>query len=121
MPLVISKENIGSADGSAILIKYTGISEADTTPAPFEVIEWADRSVQVNGTFNAGTLTIEGSNDGVNFYALTDPQANALAFTAAKIEQISEITRYVRPRVTAGTGVDLNVTIALRRASSMRA
>lgn len=120
MALVISKENIGSADGSAILIKYTGISEADASPAPFEVIEWADRSIQVSGTFNAGTLTIEGSNDGTNWAVLTDPQGNNLAITAAKIEQVSEITRYVRPRVTAGTGVTLNVTIALRRASSMR-
>ena len=120
MALSIIRTDVGSGDGSAIIFAYNGISESDTSPSPFEAIEWADRSVQVAGTFNAGTLTIEGSNDGTNWAALTDPQGNALAITAAKIEQLSEITRYVRPRVTAGTGVNLNITFALRRASSMR-
>jgi hypothetical protein len=68
----------------------------------------ADKSVQVAGTFGAsGTLVLEGSNDGAspsNWFTLTDPQGNALSFTAAKIEQISEYTRWVRPRVTNGDG-----------------
>lgn len=120
MALSITNTNIGTKDGSARLITYTGLSESDTTPSEFEIIEWADRSVQVVGTFNAGTVTIEGSNDGTNWAALTDPQGNALAIKSAKIEQISEITRFVRPRVTAGTGVSVTVIFALRRASSMR-
>jgi hypothetical protein len=66
---------------------------------------FADRSVQIVGTFGAGgTLVLEGSNDGVNYVTLTDPQGNPLSITTAKIEQISEVTRFVRPRVTAGDG-----------------
>lgn len=120
MALAITKTNIGSADGSAILITYTGISEADLTPAPFELPEYGNRSVQVAGTFNGGTLTVEGSNDGTNWAALTDPQGNSLAFTAAQIEQIQEITRFVRPRVSAGAGVALTVSFVVARTSSMR-
>jgi len=75
-----------------------------------------DRSVQVHGTFGVGgTVLIEGSNDGTNWYTLTDPQGNALSVTAAKIEAISEPTVYVRPRVTAGDGTtSLTVTIFAR-------
>jgi len=77
----------------------------------------ADRSVQVTGTFGAGgNLRIEGSNDGTNYSALTDPQGNALDFTATKIEGVLELTRYIRPRATAGDGTtSLTVTMILRR------
>lgn len=121
MALTITQQSIGSGDGSAKLVVYDNLTTADTSPAAFEWVEWADRSVQVIGTFNGGTVTIEGSNDGATWAALTDPQGNAMTFTATKIEQVSEVTRYVRPRITAGTGMDIDVFFVLRRASSMRA
>lgn len=75
------------------------------------------RSVQITGTFGAGgTVVLEGSNDGTNYVTLTDPQGNALSKTAAGIEAIQEITRYIRPRVTAGDGTtDLDVTMLVVR------
>jgi len=71
----------------------------------------ADRSVQVFGTFSAATVTIEGSNDGVNWATLTDLQGNALEISTAKIEMVTEITRYIRPKVSAGTGASLTVVL----------
>lgn len=120
MALVITKSQIGQQEGSVVSIKYAGLSEADAAPAPIEMPEYADRSVQVVGTFNAGTVVVEGSNDGVNWSTLTDPQGNNASFTAAKIEQLQELTRYMRPRVSAGTGVVVDVIFVVRRASSMR-
>lgn len=77
---------------------------------PFEYPVLADRSVQFVGTWNAGNIAIEGSNDGTNWSPLTDLQGTALgAVSANGIEGITEITRYIRPRnATAGT-----VTITL--------
>ena len=85
--------------------------------APLESPGWSDRSVQVAGTFGTGgSVRIEGSNDGTNYAALTDPQGNALDITTAKIEQIMELTRYIRPRVTAGDGsTSLTVTILTKK------
>lgn len=86
---------------------------------PFECPGWSDRSVQIQGTLGVGgTVVIEGSNDGVNYVTLTDPQGNALSFTAVgRIEAISELTRWIRPRVTAGDGATLfDVTLIARRA-----
>jgi hypothetical protein len=82
---------------------------------PFQNPGSADRSVQVTGTFGAGgTVVLEGSNDGTNYRTLTDPQGNALSFTSAGLEAIQEITRYVRPRVTAGDGTtSLTVTLCV--------
>lgn len=77
----------------------------------------ADRSVQVTGTFGTGgSVRIEGSNDGTNYAVLTDPQGNALDITAAKIETVMELTRYIRPRVTAGDGTtSLTVTMLVKK------
>lgn len=120
MPVVITRNNRSTSDGSVVSVRYAGLAETDTTPEPIEMAEYADRSVQVDGTFSTGTVTIEGSNDKLVWLPLTDPQGNPLSFTAAKIEQLQELTLWVRPRVTAGTGVSVNVTFLLRRASSLR-
>lgn len=78
--------------------------------------QYTDKSVQVAGVFGAGgTLLLEGSNDGTNWAVLTDPQGNPLSFTSAKIEQIMEATRLVRPRVSAGDGTtSLTITVLMK-------
>ena len=90
---------------------------SNTVPTGDEV-EWtpfADRCVQMAGTFNGATITVEGSNDGSNWHALSDPQGNPLAFTTGKIEQVLEITRYMRPKMTSGSGANVTVSVLLRR------
>lgn len=89
------------------------------TGSEIELANFADRSVQVSGAFGVGgVVRIEGSNDGVNYAPLTDPQGNALDFITAKIEAVSEVVRYVRPRVTAGDGsTSLTITMLLKGAA----
>lgn len=104
--------------GNAALVTWTPLTfTGSDVGAPVQWVEYADRCVQVTGTFGAGgSVTIEGSNDGTNYAALADPQGNALTITAAKLEQVLELPRYVRPRVTAGDGTtSLTVTICMRR------
>lgn len=78
--------------------------------------QYTDKSVQVSGTFGAGgNLRLLGSNDGVNWNTLTDPQGAALDITAASIKFVSEATHYIKPFVTAGDGTtSLTVTILLK-------
>lgn len=84
--------------------------------APLDQSQYTDKSVQVSGTFGAGgNLRLLGSNDGVNWNTLTDPQGNALDITAAAIKFVAEATRYIKPSVTAGDGTTaLTVTILLK-------
>ena len=103
---------------NAWVAAWEGLTNATTDDgAPFEMPGSPDRSVQVTGTLGAGgSCRIEGSNDGTNYIVLTDPQGNALNMTALGIEAITEITRYIRPRITAGDGAtDLDVTLLVRR------
>lgn len=112
--------DISAKDGTSKLATWATLTEADTSPQVVEFAEHADRSIQVTGTFNAGTVVVEGSNDGSTWATLNDPQGNPLSFTATKIEQLLELTRYLRPRVSAGTGVSVNIYLVMRRASSIR-
>jgi len=88
----------------ALLVPWSGLLNGDTGNA-IEMPDWADRCIQVTGTFGAsGSVRFEGSLDGTNYFPLTDPQGNALNITAAGGEAVTEVTRYVRPNVTAGDG-----------------
>jgi len=90
-------------------VKWETLTCGDTG-SPFQVPDWMGfLSVQVFGTFNSETLTMQGSNDGTNWAALTDPQGNDIALTAAKIEIIEEMPRYVRPSFSGSSGGDLDV------------
>jgi hypothetical protein len=83
--------------------------------ARFSVAQYTDKSVQVVGTFGGATLAFEGSNDGVNWSTLSDPQGNPLTFTAAKIEMVAEATLFVRPRITGGDGTtSLSVYVLMK-------
>ena len=80
---------------------------------PVTESEFPIRSVSVTGTFGSGgTVVIEGSNDGTNYHTLTDLLGVAISFTSDGLKQISEVTNFIRPSVTAGDGTtDLDVTL----------
>lgn len=81
---------------------------------PIELTDHSDRSVQVDGAFGGGTVTLEGSNDGTNWFTLRDPQGTALSFTTAALKQVMETTLFTRANLTGGAAVNVNVTMCLR-------
>jgi len=100
----------------SVVIQWSGLLNGDDG-SPIEMPGSADRSIQVSGTFGAGgTIILEGSNDGTNYVTLADPQGTAISKTAAAIEAVLELTRYIRPRVTAGDGTtNLVATLLVKR------
>lgn len=106
----------GNAPG-AFIVTWGPMANGDDGK-PFVCPNRADKSVQVIGTFGAGgNAKIEGTNkqaynpDGsavslvsTDYNTLNDPQANALDFTATKIEEVLENPNAVRPRISAGDG-----------------
>lgn len=93
---------------------YTWVLAAGDDGAPIEVVDFADRSVQVEGTFGGASVVVEGSNDSANYRVLTDPQGNDLQINSAKIEMVTEVTRLLRPRVVGGAGSSLTVSVLAR-------
>lgn len=74
-----------------------------------------DRSVQMSGTWNGATVVLQGSHDDTTWFTLTDPLGNAISMTANGLKQINELTRYVRPDVTAGTPTSVVVRVVGRK------
>lgn len=97
-------------------ITWSGLLNGDDG-APLEMPGSNDRSVQFVGTFGVGgTIVLEGSNDGTNWRTLNDPNGNPISKTATDLEAVLELTRYVRPRVTAGDGTtNLSAIMVVRR------
>ena len=108
-----------ASEGNHVLVwtwtpmRYSG----SDVGAPIKVHDYADRSVQVTGTFGTGgNVRIEGSNDGTNYVVLADPSSANLDIATEKIEAVLEFVRYIRPRITAGDGTtSLTVTMVCRR------
>lgn len=104
-----------STNGRVRLVTWENLQVGDTGAAA-EWVEYADRCFQVVGAFGVGgACTIQGSNDGVNWSALSDPQGNALTFSSQHIEQALELPRFVRPIVTGGDATtSLTVILCMR-------
>ncbi len=89
------------------VIKWTGLLLNDDGSPYILAGRFADKNVQVFGTFGAaGSLAVEGTNEvtAANWPALNDQGGTVIAITAAKVKQILENTLQIRPHVTAGDG-----------------
>lgn len=114
--VVFTAENKGDAQ----FVTWDSLT-TDDTGSPWEITAAADKTAQIFGDFGSGaTVTLQGSNDprvltdpsNAVWFSLTDPQANAIAKSAASGEAILENPRWIRPSVAGGTSPDLTVVIA---------
>ena len=90
--------------------------DGSDTGQPFDLQEYNDNTVTVTGTFDSNTLTMQGSNDGANWFTLTDNNGLSVTFTAAGGAYIVPAPRYIRPSLGAGASSDIDVFVLLRRA-----
>lgn len=112
-----TRQGVRSEDSTGVTIVWSGLLNGDDG-SPMDLPDCQDRSIQFEGTFGTnGSIQLEGSNDGANHRILTDPQGNNIVKTAAALEQVTELTKTVRPRVTGGDGsTALVATLYARRA-----
>ena len=95
-----------------VVITWGALTSTNTSGVAERCPHFSDKSIQVTGTFDSGTLILEGSNDGTNYITLHDPQGNALSFTAADLEQVLENVDYIRPSLSgAGGSASINVIL----------
>ena len=84
--------------------------------------EFADRSVQVAGTFGGATVTVQGSNDlttPTNASTLTDPGGTSIVKTSISLVHILEMPLWIRPSVTGGDGsTAITINLVVRRQGS---
>ncbi|KKL99132.1 hypothetical protein LCGC14_1817450 [marine sediment metagenome] len=104
---------------------WTGLTQADTgaiVGPELGMGTFADKSIFMESpaAWGGGTIILEGSNDGVVFVGLNDPQGSPISFTVDAIVQILENPLYIRPRATAGAAMSVDITMAGRAIMQLR-
>lgn len=104
----------------ATIVHEWALTTADTDGDSISNPGASDRTVQfIAATAGSATAILEGSNDGTNWFTLTDGQGNSISFTASGGEMVAENCLHYRPRLsTGGSGADWTVLLLSR--STMR-
>ena len=88
-----------------ILITWDAMTTSDVgggVPIPFA----ADLSLQQSGTIGGSTTTWQGSNDNVNWHAMTQRGSTTdMSYTTASLHIAQENPAFIRPVVTGGSSV----------------
>lgn len=107
--------NGGMSDAAVryLVASWSPLAAGDTG-APVSLSDYADRSVQVTGTFNGSTVTIQGTNNGIDWNTLNDALGNPLTFTTAGLKSVLENVAQIRPSVAGGTAIALSVNLLVR-------
>jgi hypothetical protein len=97
-------------------VTWTGVTESDTF-APVKCPEYGEVTLQAAGTFGTGgTVQLHGTLDtaaaSTNYWPLTDVHTGAALAVAALGGATAFNSGYwVKPVISAGTGVSVNVTV----------
>ena len=105
MATINATQTTPSFDGSVVVVSWAGFATSGDVGDAQSYSNFGDKTFIVSGTFTGTpTVTIEGSNDNVNWVTLSNRQGTAMTFTAAGMNTSQDKPIYVRPRMTAGTG-----------------
>lgn len=78
---------------------------------PIILTKFNDRTIHATGTFGGATVTLEGSNDGVEFLPMRDVFNAVVSASSAKLITLTEVPLYVRPAITGGVGTSINLIV----------
>ena len=120
MTVTVTQSKPSTGDGSLILFSWA-LTTANPDGAPVGSAEWADRTWQAVGTWGTAILALQGSNDGINWFSMSNAAGGvAIAITANLGVASIELPLMVRPVLTTvGIGAAVTVTCLMRRATPM--
>ena len=110
-----AKPNIDFMQGGQAIQYAWTLTQASPAGEPVKAHDYGDRTVQIGGdaaVFDGATVSLQGSNDGVSWFALTDPQGNAISAAASRLETVMETPFYTRA-FSSGGGASQNVPVLL--------
>jgi len=105
--MAVPTNKSGYASPGVIIWRLT---DTDGTGLPMNRSLAPDKTVQVGGTFNSGTVTIQGTNDDpkkdipTQWDTLHNPLGTVLTFTTARIDAIMENPLFIRAIMTGTVG-----------------
>lgn len=106
--------------GNTFRFIWETMTETNNVGSGVSIPGASDVSIQVVGTIGGATLLIEGSNvlkpsADADWVTLHDENGDLLSFTVVNVgHAISENMLHVRPRLTGGSGTDVDVLMLFR-------
>jgi hypothetical protein len=95
----------GAPDDAVRAITWAGLATSGDIGDTQSLPAYSEKTFTATGTFTgAPTVALQGSNDGTNWFPLTNKQGTAITFTAGGMQTSQDRPLYVRPTLTAGTG-----------------
>ena len=89
-----------------VVASWTGLAGTETGDS-VSATAWADKTIQAAGTFT--TITVEGSNDGVNWSTLNNLQGDPLAIAAPGLSVIAENPLLMRVSSVGAAGATVTI------------
>ena len=121
MATIANQNSQAAEDGSAILIKWEALVTGSLDGIGVPVAKWADKTVQVIGTPDTSTITMQGSNNNTDWFTLTDFSGTNISFTSPGGAAIAEAPLYIRPLVSSvGAATDWDVLLLCRTNNILR-
>lgn len=125
--LAITTVDEGSISARAQVVSWTPLTTTNNDGGLFSRSAfYADKSVQVFGTFNGATVTLKGSNvptpgvvSGTDWFTLHKTDLSLLSFTVADGFTVLDNVMHIAPLLSGGDG-GTSMTIHLLCATSAR-
>lgn len=95
-------------------ITWSNLQGGDEGTA-IKIANWPKKSVSVTGVWADISAKILGSNDGVNYFDLSDEQGESLFFTNDSLKTIGPNTLYIKPKVFGKTSGNLRVDLVVSK------
>lgn len=95
-------------------ITWSNIAGGDEGAA-VKVANWTKKSVMFTGTYNGASGTIQGSNDGTNYFIISNEQGIAVSSTAVGLQTVGTNPLYIKPVFTGATSATIKVDLILSK------
>lgn len=114
--ITVTEDTIDGREGRGFINTWEAFATLGDVGEAIEHVSCRDRCVQFTGTWGSGgTMLLQGSNDNTNWFTLKDSGGTSISLTADGMRQVLEMPRYIRPKLSAGTGsIDIDVILLER-------
>lgn len=113
----LGDSSVGDTGVDGWIITWANIGNSDM-PTPVTFAGYGSKSFQVEGTFGGTSVACQGSNDGANYHALSDPTGTTIGLTAGGLKEVLEHSLYVQPALSGGSGSSITATLFIRKTQS---
>lgn len=100
-----------NGDSNSVTARWPAVDGGDVCD-PVELPNYPDKTLQISGV-TVTSVSFQGSNDGVEYFPLTDLDGNALTNLAAEgLKVIRENVKFIKPVPTTGTDMEFVINAA---------